>query len=257
MWRVVVVALCLLAAACGSRAWSGGVTDLRGRTFLSSGVSENGQPKQLVTGTQIRLSFNEDGTQIGAYAGCNHMGGAVRIENGRLVVGDLAMTMMACDGGRGEQDDWIAKVLADKPSVSLRGSELTLSRGTTEIRLLDRKVADPDRPLVGTRWVVDTVIDGSMAGSTPQGAEAAFVIDPDGAFRGSSGCNTMGGNATVTTTTITFSNVFTTKMACEPDRMRLEQAVLRVLAGAVTYRIDADALHLTHPNGAGLVLRAR
>lgn len=258
MWRLLVVGVCLLAAAaCGSRAGSGGVTDLRGKTFLSTGVSENGLPKQLVAGTQIRLSFNEDGTQIGAHAGCNHMGGPARIENGRLVVGDLAMTMMGCDGGRNEQDSWIAKVLTDGPSVRLSGSELTLSRGTTEIRLLDRTVADPDRPLVGTRWVVDTVIDGAVAGSTPQGAEASLVINPDGAFRGNSGCNQMGGNATLTPTTIKFSDVFTTKMACEPDRMRLEQAVLAVLRDAVTYRIDADALRLVHPSGAGLVLRAR
>jgi heat shock protein HslJ len=258
MWRALVVGVCLLAAvSCGSRAGSGGVTDLRGKTFLSTGVSENGQPKQLVAGTQIRLGFSEDGTRASAYAGCNHIGGAARIENGRLVVGDLAMTMMGCDGGRNEQDDWIAKLLADGPSVRLSGSELTLSRGTTEIRLLDRKVADPDRPLLGTRWVVDTVINGAVAGSTPQGAEATIVINADGAFRGNSGCNQMGGNAAVTATTITFSNVFTTKMACEPDGMRLEQAVLSVLRDAVTYRIDADALHLSHPSGAGLVLRAR
>ncbi len=56
--RVAVAVLGLLfVVACGSRAASGGLNDLRGRTFLSTGVTENGQPKQLVAGTRIRLSF--------------------------------------------------------------------------------------------------------------------------------------------------------------------------------------------------------
>ncbi|HET6700264.1 MAG TPA: hypothetical protein VFH14_00565, partial [Gemmatimonadaceae bacterium] len=73
----------LLLVGCGSPAASGGLSDLRGRTFLSTGVIENGQAKPLVAGTRIRLSFDEEGRRIGANAGCNHMGGEARVENGR------------------------------------------------------------------------------------------------------------------------------------------------------------------------------
>lgn len=254
--RVLVPVLGALLMACGTLAASGGISDLRGHTFLSTGVSENGQPRPLVAGTRIRLSFGADGTSVGATAGCNHMGGPARIENGRLVVGDLAMTAMGCDGGRNEQDAWLGTLLTGRPSIQLTGDELVLASGTTEIRFLDRKVADPDRPLTATRWVLESVIDRDTASSIPIGARAHLTIGADGTFTGNTGCNEMGGAAATTGTMIAFSDVFTTRMACEPDRTRLEQAVLAVLRDSPTYEIEADLLRLRHPSGKGLDLRA-
>jgi heat shock protein HslJ len=77
-------------------------------------------------------------------------------------------------------------------------------------------------------------------------------------FGGNAGCNGMGGNSVVDerASKITFSEVITTKMACDDDRMRLERAVLATLEGPVTYRIDADRLHLDGPDGHGLILKA-
>jgi heat shock protein HslJ len=80
----------------------------------------------------------------------------------------------------------------------------------------------------------------------------------DDRFTGNTGCNGMGGTSVVdeARSTITFSGVITTKMACDDDRMRLERAVLRVLDGDVAYRIDADTLRLDRSDGQGLRLRA-
>lgn len=246
----------LLLVGCGTRAGSGGLSDLRGRTFLSTSVMESGQPKQLVAGTQIRLSFDAEGRRIGVNAGCNHMGGDARIEDGRLVAVDLAMTAMGCDGGRNEQDAWIAKFLTDKPTIRSSGAELVLANNTTEIRLLDRTVADPDRPLTGTRWIVETIIDRDTASSLPQGGVAQLVLNADGTFTGNTGCNQMGGGAVIAAPTIRFAGVFTTKMACDDGRMRLEQAVLGVLRDDVSYEIESDQLRLRHASGKGLDLRA-
>lgn len=246
----------LLLVGCGSLAGSGGLSDLRGRTFLSTGVMENGHAKPLVAGTRIRLSFDEEGRRIGANAGCNHMGGEARVEGGRLLVGDMAMTAMACDGGRGEQDAWLAQFLASAPTIRLSAEELVLANNTTEIRFLDRKVADPDRPLVGTLWIVESIVDRDTASSIPQGAVAQLLVNGDGTFTGNTGCNHMGGAATVAAPRIRFAGVFTTKMACEQDRMRLEQSVLDVLRDEVGYEIEADLLRLRHASGKGLDLRA-
>lgn len=255
--RVAVAVLgLLLVVACGSRAASGGLSDLRGRTFLSTGVTENGQAKQLVAGTRIRLSFGEEGRRIAANVGCNHLGGDARVEDGKLVAQDLSMTAMGCDAGRSEQDAWLATFLTGAPTIRSSGVELVLANGTTEIRLLDRTVADPDRPLTGTRWIVESIIDRDTASSIPQGAVAHLLVNADGTFTGNTGCNQMGGAAPLAQATIRFGGVFTTKMACEPDRMRLEQAVLSVLADDVSYEIDADQLRLRHPSGRGLDLRA-
>jgi heat shock protein HslJ len=259
--------LALALAGCGrgtaSQAGAAGSTDGEpwGRTFLSTSVTENGQPRPLVTGTRVTLNFVEDGHRLGAQAGCNSMGGQVSFAGGRMIVGDLATTEMGCDPPRHAQDEWLAGFLTSRPEWSREGSTLTLDNGTTRIVLEDKKVADPDRPLRGTKWVVDTVVDGESASSVPAGAEAfiAFGDGPDRErFTGNTGCNGMGGNSVVheDTSTITFSEVITTKMACEDDRMRLERAVLNTLKGDVRYQIDADVLRLDGPGGHGLRLRA-
>jgi len=68
----------------------------------------------------------------------------------------------------------------------------------------------------------------------------------------------MGGTSVVheDRSTIAFSEVITTKMACEDDRMRLERAVLSTLKGDVRYQIEADVLRLDGPAGHGLRLRS-
>ncbi|MGH8990329.1 MAG: META domain-containing protein [Acidimicrobiia bacterium] len=251
----------VLAAACGdptTTARAGQTsTEPWGRDFLSTAVTEKGQDRPLVAGTRIRLGFTEDGRLV-AGAGCNTMGGQAEVRDGRLVVGDLATTEMGCDPDRHAQDEWLGRFLSSEPAFELEGNELTLTGGDTVIRLLDREVADPDRPLRGTRWVVDTIVDGEAASSVPEGAEAHVILNDENGFGGSTGCNQMGGGAVADedAATITFSDVIATKIACDDDRMALERAVLSVLDGEVTYQVKADRLTLDHPSGKGLGLRA-
>lgn len=258
----LLAALALVTSACGDSdpdvvTQPGDTVELWGRTFLSVAQTEAGQDRQLVDGTRVRLEFGDDGRTLGASAGCNSMGGDARLEGDRLIVGDLATTEMGCDPARHEQDQWLADVLTAEPTAHLSGNELTLTGEDGEIRLLDREEADPDRPLAGTRWVVDTIIDGESASSVPQGSEAHLTIDRDGHFTGSTGCNAMSGTTTLgPDDTITFSDLVTTKQACPGDQARLEQAVRAVLDSDVAFEIEADVLRLDHPGGRGLGLRA-
>ena len=253
--------LLLAAAACGDQSSTAGAGPGSdgpwGRDFLSTAVTEHGQERPLANGTRIRLGFTEDGRLV-ASAGCNTMSGQAEIRDGRLVVADLATTEMGCDSERHAQDEWLAGFLSSRPRVDLAGDDLTLTGGGAEIRLRDREVADPDRALYGTRWVVDTVVDGDAASSVPRGAEAHAVLNEDGTFGGSTGCNQMGGRATVDDAggTIAFAEVVATKMACDEAKMALERSVLAVLDGTVTHEVEADRLTLTHPSGKGLGLRA-
>ncbi|MEW6476231.1 MAG: META domain-containing protein [Actinomycetota bacterium] len=264
-FTITAILLAALAlGACGrgqaSQAGSTGATDGEpwGRTFLSTEVTEDGRPRPLVAGTRITLNFIEDGHRLGAQAGCNSMGGPARSAGGRMIVSDLATTEMGCDPPRHAQDEWLANFLTSRPEWSRTGSTLTLDNGTTRIVLEDKEVADPDRPLKGTKWVVDTIIEGETASSVPAGAEAYLTLEDGDRFTGNTGCNGMGGTAVVDEgrSKITFSEVITTKMACEDDRMRLERAVLSTLDGDVRYQIDADVLRLDGPGGHGLRLRA-
>ena len=160
---VVLVAAALLVVACGSRgAPSPAQASLESRTFLSTGVEGH----DLVAGTHVRLSF-KDG-QVGINAGCNSMTDAYQIVDGRLVTTNVASTAMGCEPPLMAQDQWVGAFIGGA-MLTLAGDTLTVQNGDTTMALKDRAVADPDRSLEGTRWVVDGIVAGDTVSSVPQG----------------------------------------------------------------------------------------
>lgn len=239
----------LLGACSGGASGAPGPTggSPEGRTFVSTNV----EGRALVAGSIIRFTFQDGG--VSANAGCNSMGGPYRIEGDRLIADQLSTTEMACDPALMEQDRWLAGLLGGA-TITLDGDTLTLTKGITRLTLLDREVADPDRPLLGTRWVVDGLVAGDTASSVPAGVIAALTF-ADGRVDVEAGCNTGGGAIRATETTIDFGPIGLTKMACEPGRMAVEQAVTTVLSDTVRYAIEATTLTLD-AGGVGLMLRA-
>jgi heat shock protein HslJ len=232
-------------------------------TFLSTEVTENGKPRELVTGTLISLRF-EDG-QVSANAGCNTMTGPARFADGTLVVSDLAMTEMGCPGtGRHEQDQFVADFLTGAPAYSFDGTTLKLNTATVGMVLGPREQVQPDLPLEGTRWDVTHTTQGPAADAAddPNAAVSAGMAPPkaylefaDGRVTGSDGCNRISGTAVIADDTITFGPLAATKMAC--PGVEGTDAVHEALTGEVQWRIDYDILTLTSASGAGLQLQAK
>jgi heat shock protein HslJ len=224
---------------------------LEKRTFLSTSL----KPQSLLPGTRIWLSFPEKG-KIAAQAGCNHLFGDLTIDGDKLVVAQMGSTDMACEQARMDQDDWLTRFLTGKPTWKLDGNELTLSGGGTELKLLDRTVADPDRKLVGPKWTVTSLLDGEGASSMPSGVVAVLTFSEDGKVSGNTGCNILNGQARVAGDKVTFSAIGTTKRMCNDVAGPVETHILAVLQGEVIWRIEGDKLVLAHPSGAGLELHA-
>jgi heat shock protein HslJ len=252
---LAVVGIVLAACASGSAANPADPPDrgadagnLAGRTFLSTRI----EGRDLVQGSRVRLSF--DVGRIGAHAGCNSMGGSVAIVDGRLVLDDLATTEMACDPALMDQDAWLAGFL-DGATVTLIGDTLALANDGVTLTLVDREVADPDRPLVGTRWVVDGLVAGQAVSSVPAGVVASLVFSADGRVAVEAGCNSGGAPVEIAAATMTFEPLSLTEMVCEGPAMEVERVVTEVLAGTVAYLVEADVLTLAH-GGSGLILRA-
>jgi heat shock protein HslJ len=247
---IAVIACTLILAGCSVVA--PGPT-LDGREFLSTSVTEGGVDRQLVPGTRISLRFHDG--QVGASAGCNIFGGPYRIDGDRLVVEGGAMTEMGCDELRHAQDDWLFGFLGSDPTFALGGDRLTLTSGGTVIALLDREVAEPDLPLVGPTWRVESLIAGDTVSSVPQGVAASLSFTADGRVSVATGCNAGGGLVAVTSDTLGFSELVLTEMACPGDAGAVEAAVLATLsADTVAYTIDAGLLEL-HAGANGLQLR--
>lgn len=256
--RFGIPLLALLLAGCGggdSSPASAEESVLRGRTFLSTSVTENGQPRPLAEGTVVRFRFTDDARLL-ADAGCNTIAGPVNPRGGRLEVHEPSSTGIGCDQFLHDQDTWLGEFLATTPSWRLDGADLVVSSGGTEIAMLDRAVAEPNLALAGTRWTVDTLVEGEVASSTPAGAPATLLFEQD-TVTVDTGCNTGSGGYRATGDRITFDPIATTKIACEADRAALETAVLAVLSGEVSYTIESDVLSLRQQSGKGLRLRGQ
>lgn len=250
MLGAIMAGTALTVTACGSESGAGGSLD--GKSYLSVTATEDGKARQLVPKTRIRLQFLDDG-RLMADAGCNSMGGKVSTDGGKLSVQDLAITDMGCDAPRHAQDDWLAKLLQDGPAWKLEADKLSVTKGGTELVLQDRETAEPDKPLDGTKWSLDTVITGGTASHTV-GSERAHLTISGERVTGSTGCNDLQGIVARTGSKLTFGELSVTLKACTGLVDDLEKAMLAALKGEVTYSIEANRLELRTPDGNGIDL---
>lgn len=246
---IALAALLLATAGCGAAA-----PTLVGRTFLSVAVTDGGAPRPLVAGTRIRLDFRA--TDLGVSAGCNSLTGTYRIENGHLVFEGGAMTEMGCSVDRDAQDRWLVDLLGAMPAVRLTGDELVLDTGSTIVRLMDRKVVEPDVTLTGPTWTVVSILADGAVSTVPGGAVATLVFHADGTLTVDDGCNQGGTSWKGIGSGIEISNVVLTKKACAGAGGQLETAVIGVLrAGSLAASINGNLLTL-QAGTQGMQLRA-
>ena len=245
---------CGSAAAPGSP--SGGSAELPvGRAFDAVGATEGGRDRPLVA--KVAIEFRVDGRTLVA-TGCNSASSKASLREGKLVAeGDgFALTAMGClDPGVSDQEAFVMSVVGAEPELVLDGEMLVLRTAAAEIRYLDRKAADPDRPLEGTRWRVEGVFDAQVASS---------IAGPQGELRLSGGrvrftgpCSDLEGPAAVAGTTVTFGALKAgPSRPCDPDQQRAQAEVARLLAGPVRATVAARTLRLEGPGGQGVSLVA-
>ena len=125
---------------------------------------------------------------------------------------------------------------------------MTLDDGSIQATFLDREVADPDRPIEDTHWVLDGIVSGDATSSVPAGVTSTLLISA-GRAAVDTGCNT--GSATVQNAadTLTFGPMALTRMAC---RKRI--VVDRRSSGCSTERsMQIETNALTIDTGASWV----
>jgi heat shock protein HslJ len=137
-----------------------------------------------------------------------------------------------------------------------RAGTPTSGPGTTAPVTSDPSTTAPtgDRPLVGTTWVLETMIDERGSAPVPAGASVTLVM-PSPTEITWQACNRYAGSMTTTERTITLGDVQSTLMACTGPLEQVEPAMGMVLSGTVTYEIQGDVLRLRNGD-RGLDLRA-
>ena len=238
--RAVVVVALVLIGGCGSDAAGPGAGQdpLDGRVFIAQSVVGH----ETLPGTTIQLAF--DRGQLRATAGCNSLGAPYRLTDDRLVVdGGMTMTEIGCDPARHLQDQWLGDVLQGEPSVALDGPNLTVATRDSTLHLLDRTVADPDRPLVGTRWHVDTVLRDGVASSVPGYSRVTLEFGDDGTLVATSpGCTSARPTVTASERSLQFGAVTIDSIGCPPP---WAATVELLRAGTATYMITGARLTIT------------
>ena len=238
---------------------------LEGREFWSTDIVEAGQPKALVEGTRIQLSFRDG--NLGASAGCNSIGAGFTVTGDAVLeVGPMAMTEMGCDPPRHEQDEWLVAFLTASPAVQLDGDRLVMIGENATIELLDREVADPDVPLVGTVWVVTGFIDGQAATSfaVPEPAKLKFD-DVNSTVTGTDGCNNFSGSVEIADGStggpgegdgeFQFGPIEGEQELCEGYEQYQPMFHAVFEAGQATYEIEGPNLTITSRDGNVMTLR--
>jgi len=113
----------LLMAACATPGSDRAVppAELVGTSWRAETIA--GRPVQ--GGTISSLSFLADGRVAGS-GGCNRFAGEIRSEDGRLQVGQLASTMMACPPGQMDQERRFLAALETTRRLARDGAFLVL-----------------------------------------------------------------------------------------------------------------------------------
>jgi heat shock protein HslJ len=135
-WRrragVMVGVLCLVGCSSGNPTGPNADVSLVGPDW--SLTTLGGQP--VLEGTKLTAEFSTE-DRVAGNAGCNHYFGRARAEAGRLSVGTLGSTLMAClrDGVMEQEARYLASLEA-ATSYSIHGDELRLGPSAGEATLV-------------------------------------------------------------------------------------------------------------------------
>ncbi len=117
--------------------------------------------------------------------------------------------------------------------------------------------AQPEPPLTGVRWTVDSLTLDGKKYEAP--GDAHLKIGKDGRAGGSFGCNSVGADVTIKGDTVEFGEPLLTKRACtDESRMKFEKSVLRALGKEkLTAKVDGARMTLTTAKGDRMAFSSR
>lgn len=250
---IASVALTVVLCACdtSSPGPNGpGPVDVSGDWQMTSGTMDGGQ---IPVPEDAQITLTVEGAQIGGRAACNHYGGEIVVQDGRLRFSVTSMTAMACAEPVMAAEAAFNAALPRVVAAARDGDRMTLTGPDVEL-VFDRLPPVPLAQLVGTDWVLDSIVAGDVVSSVG-GDPATLRLEAGGTFKGSTGCRTFSGRWIEATGGITPTDLAMDQTDCPPDLASQDGHVVGVLEG-FRVAIDGQTLTLTGDSGNGLIYRA-
>jgi heat shock protein HslJ len=248
--RAALLLVAVLAlAACGGG--SGATPDLTGEWEFAGGTAGGGD---LPRPEGARATLGIDEQQVRGVAFCNHYFSSYRLEGSSFSVDGLGSTEMACEPAVMTAESAFLAALGAVDGVAASGDALLLTGDGIELRFTP-VAAVPDSPLEGTRWVLESVIEGQAASSTV-GEPAVLTLDADRTAEATTGCRTVTGTWLVEAGALVVDDLLADAAPCPPEVGRQDVHVTAVLESGPAVGIREDRLTLTTDDGRGLVYRA-
>jgi len=247
MIRGAIGALLLLTVGCADVDPANDRDQLTGITWVLDAVSATALAAEAPLDARATITF-EDG-QAGGTAFCNSYGGKYEASaDGSISFEAFAMTEMACAEPYMALEAAYLEALGEVTGFAVTGDGLSLSGGQVSLTFTEEVPMDP-LPLEGTQWRLDMIAAGTdEVSSVVAGTEPALVLE-GGQTSGDTGCNSFSGSYELDGAALTFGLLATTRMACAPDVMAQEAAVLEALGEVATWSVEEDRLTLADTGG--------
>jgi len=189
----------------------------------------------------IRISFSEDhGFSFGG--DCNSMSGEYELAGDAFVLSSVYGTEIGCSTELMEEDSWLVSFFTSSPVMDFDGETMTFTGADATLIFSDTEIAIPDQSLTGNVWAIDSYISGDMVEAYNLEVQPTISFADDGSVSVFGGCNGGSGSYSVDGSTITFSDMMSTDMACEGDIMSVENHIFQTLYGEVDFSIDENRL---------------
>lgn len=118
-----------------------------------------------------------------------------------------------------------------------------ISNGVKKVNVQLQRVQAPAASIFGVKWKLSEV-DGKAAKLNDSGAPFVEFVQRTGGIRAHTGVNTMGGEFTVSGSTIKIKPGPQTLIAGSPEMMDQERAFNDALAKTTSYRVTSSGLEL-------------
>lgn len=246
----LLLAVVLALAACGGGS-GGPAPDLAGEWQFAGGTADG---VELPRPPGAAATLEVDGGELRGTAFCNHWFGSYRTDGSSFAVSGLGSTEMACAPDVMEAESAFLAALGAVDAVAADDEGLLLTGDEVELRFT-RVEPVPASPLEGTRWVLETLIEGQAASSTT-GEPAVLELDEDGTAEATTGCRTITGRWLLENGALVVDDLLADGADCPPEVALQDALVSAVLESGPTTGIEEDRLTLTTDDGRGLVYRA-